>query len=126
VTLYEALGIARPYQLFLAETVEALVSLTKEVPLKCEIVEANHLSGESYQGMLTKLSVKRAEVRLEKPVPILSDLKMQFIGTDGQAIPGALYAKVVSADPGCSEGSSIRFTSSSPEVETFLRELLGQ
>jgi PAS domain S-box-containing protein len=126
VTLYEALGIARPYQLFLAETVEALVSLTKEVPLKYEIVEANHLSGESYQGMLTKLSVKRAEVRLEKPVPILSDLKMQFIGTDGQAIPGALYAKVVSADPGCSEGSSIRFTSSSPEVETFLRELLGQ
>ena len=125
VTLYEALGFARPYHVFLPETVEALVSLTEEVPLKYEIVEANR-GEESYQGTLTKLSPKRAEVRLEKPVPILSDLKMQFIGTNGQDIPGALYAKVVGADPGSSEGSSIHFTSSSPEVETFLRELLSQ
>ena len=99
------------------------MSLTKEVPLKYEIV-ANR-GEESYQGMLTKLSPKRAEVRLEKSVPILSDLKMQFIGTDGQDIPGALYAKVVNSDPGSGEGSSIHFTSSSPEVETFLRELLA-
>jgi len=39
------------------------------------LVEANYLGGESYQGILTKLSHKRAEVRLEKPVPILSNLK---------------------------------------------------
>ena len=89
-------------------------------------MEANYLGGESYQGILTKLSPKRAEVRLEKPVPILSNLKMQFVGTGGQDIPGALYAKVVSADPTSGEGSSIRFTSSSPEIETFLRGLLSR
>jgi len=65
-------------------------------------------------------------VRLEKPVPILSNLKMQFVGTGGQDIPGSLYAKVLGADPGSSEVSSIRFTSSSPEIETFLRGLLSQ
>ena len=126
VTLYEALGIGRPYKLFLPETVEPLVSLTEEVPFRYEIVEANYLGGESYQGILTKLSHKRAEVRLEKPVPILSNLKMQFVGTGGQDIPGSLYAKVLGADPGSSEVSSIRFTSSSPEIETFLRGLLSQ
>jgi PAS domain S-box-containing protein len=124
VTIYEALGITRPYHLLLPETEEALVSLTEEVPLKYEIVEANHVGGESYRGMLTKLSAKGAEVRLEKPVPTLSDLKMQFVGTDGQDVPGALYAKVVVADPESSKGFSVRFTSSSPEIETFLRELL--
>jgi PAS domain S-box-containing protein len=126
VTLYEALGVARPYHVFLDKTEEPFVSLTEEVSLRYEIVESNHFNGEIYQGMLTKLSSKRAEVRLEKPVPILSDLKMQFVGTDGQNVPGVLYAKVVGADPEGSEESSIRFTSSSPEIETFLRELLNQ
>jgi PAS domain S-box-containing protein len=126
VTLYETLGVARPYHVFLDETEEPFVSLTEEVSLRYEIVESNHFNGEIYQGMLTKLSSKRAEVRLEKPVPILSDLKMQFVGTDGQNVPGVLYAKVVGADPEGSEESSIRFTSSSPEIETFLRELLNQ
>jgi PAS domain S-box-containing protein len=126
LTLYEALGVARPYHVFLDETEEPFVSLTEEVSLRYEIVESNHFNGEIYQGMLTKLSSKRAEVRLEKPVPILSDLKMQFVGTDGQNVPGVLYAKVVGADPEGSEESSIRFTSSSPEIETFLRELLNQ
>lgn len=125
VTLYEALGIARPYHLFLPETGEALVSLTKEAPLRYEIVEGNDLRGKSYQGTMTKLSTKRAEVRLERSVPILSDLKMQFVGTDGQDVPGALYAKVVGADPANVGQSSVRFTSSSPEIETFLCELLA-
>jgi adenylate cyclase len=125
VTLYEALGIGRPYKLFLPETVEALVSLTEEVPLRYEIVEANHLGGESYKGTLTKLSPKGAEVRLEQPVPILSNLKMHLVGTDGQDIAGALYAKVVGTVPGSSTAFSIRFTSSSPEIETFLRVLLS-
>jgi PAS domain S-box-containing protein len=126
VTLYEVLGIARPYHLFLPETTDTLVTLAEEVPLTYEIVEANYLTGESFRGRLTKLSPKRAEVRLEKPVPVLSDLKIQLVGADGKDVPGALYAKVVGADPGSSDGFSIRFTSSSPEIESLLRKLLGR
>jgi len=90
VTLYEALGIGRPHKLYLPDTGESIVSLAEAVPLRYEIVEANHLGGESYKGSLTKLSPKGAEVRLEKPVPILSNLKMHIVGTDGQDIAGAL------------------------------------
>jgi PAS domain S-box-containing protein len=124
VTLYEALGIARPYRLFLPETTEELVSLT--VPFSYEIVEGNYLQGETYQGTMTKLSTKSAEVSLEKPVPTLSDLKMQFVGTDGKDVPGSLYAKVIDAQPDSIEPTCIRFTSSSPEIETFLQKLLTQ
>jgi hypothetical protein len=97
-------GIGRPYKLYLPETVERVVSLSEEVPLRYEIAEANYLGGESYKGTSTKLSLKTAEVRLEKPVPILSNLKMQFVGNEGQDIPGALYAKVVrtiAGEPRC-------------------------
>jgi PAS domain S-box-containing protein len=123
VTLYEALGIGRPHKLYLPETGETVVSLAEAVPLRYEIVEANHLGGESYEGTLTKLSPKGAEVRLKKPVPILSNLKMHVIGTEGQDIVGALYAKVVGTVAGSSTAFSIRFTSSSPEIEAFLRVL---
>jgi PAS domain S-box-containing protein len=121
VTLYEAVGIGRPHKLYLPETVERVVSLPEEVPLRYEIVEADYLGGESYKGTLTKLSLKTAEVRLEKPVPILSNLKMQFIGTEGQDIAGVLYAKVVGTIVGGPTVFSIRFTSSSPEIDAFLR-----
>jgi hypothetical protein len=123
VTLYEALGIGRPHKLYQPETGETVVSLAEAVPLRYEIVEANHLGGESYKGTLTKVSPKGAEVRLEKPVPILSNLKMHLVGTEGQDIAGALYTKVVGTVPGSSTAFSIRFTSSSPEIETFLRVL---
>ena len=124
VTLYEALGIGRPHKLYLPDTGGSIVSLAEAVPLRYEIVEANHLGGESYKGSLTKLSPKGAEVRLENPVPILSNLKMHIVGTDGQDIAGALYAKVVGTIPDSPTHFSIRFTSSSPEIETFLRVLL--
>ena len=118
VTLYEALGIGRPHKLYLPETREPLVSMVEEISFRYEIVEANHLGGESYKGTLTKLSRKWAEVRLEKPVPILTNLKMQLVDSSGLEIPGTLYGKVLSVVPESSTGVSIRFTSVSPELET--------
>jgi adenylate cyclase len=126
VSLSEVLGIGRPYKLFLPDTAEAFVPLTEEIPLRYEIVEGDGLSGgEMFKGSLTKLSPKGAEARLENPVPTLSNLKMHLIGTEGQEIPGALYGKVVETVPGSSTGFSVRFTSMSPEIETFLHVLLA-
>ena len=71
-----------------------------------------------------ELSNKGGEVRLEIPVPLLSDLKMQCV-VDGQDLAGSLYAKVVGTVVGDATTFSIRFTSCSPEIETFLRDLLS-
>jgi PAS domain S-box-containing protein len=123
VTLYEVLGIGRPHKLYLPETEETVVPLAQGIPVKYEIVEANYLAGESYKGTLTKLSHKGGEIRLEKPVPLLSDLKMQLV-LEGRDLTGNLYAKVVGMVSDATT-FSIRFTSCSPEIETFLRGLLS-
>lgn len=120
VTLYEVLGIDRPHRLYLPETRDSVVSLTEEIPLKYEIVEANYLGGEEHSGTLIKVSPKWAEARLESPVPLLSNLKMNLTSNAGQAIAGTCYGKVVGAVPGSPACFSIRFTSLSPEIETFL------
>ena len=57
---------------------------------------------------------------LENPVPALSNLKMHLVASDGEQIPGTLYGKVVGAVPGSTACFSIRFTSVSPDIETFL------
>jgi adenylate cyclase len=126
VTIYEALGIGRPHKLYLPETGETVVPLAEEVPFRYEIVEANHLGGENYKGTLIKLSPKGGEIRLEKPIPLLSNLKMNLAGAGGQDIAGALYAKVVGTIAGSPAAFSVRFTSSSPEIDAFLRGLLSR
>jgi adenylate cyclase len=124
VTLYEALGIARPYQLFLPQDDQPLQSLNRIVPFKWEVVESNYFLGESLSGELTRLSEKRAQVRLEKPVPVLSDIKIDFPKPDERDDGGTLYAKVVGLDPETSE-FLIRFTSKSPATDAFFHTLSG-
>jgi len=121
VTLFEVLGIGGSHTLLLPHAVEDLVPLAAGIALRYEIVEASHLNGEAYKGTLTKLSRKEAEARLDHPVPNFTDIKMHLIGEDGRDIPGSLYGKVVSAVPGNKTTFCVRFTSVSPETETFLR-----
>ena len=121
VTLSDVIGIGGRHKLFLTATTEVLITLAEEVALRYERVEGDRLSREMFSGAMTKLSSKGAEVRLENPVPVLSNLEMNFIGTDGQEVAGALYVKVVAPVPGSGTSFSVRFTSMSPEVETFLR-----
>ncbi len=121
VTLSEAVGIGGQHKLFLRETAEPLVPLAEAIPLRYAIVEGNQISGETSKGSITKLSPKGAEARLENPVPAFSNLEVTLIGTEGQRIPGALYVKVVGTVPGSGTDFSVRFTSMSPEIGSFLR-----
>ena len=100
ITLSEVLGIGGSYKLQLTETSESLVTLPEEIPLRYEVVELSQVGVESHRGALTKLARKSAELRLEAPVPPLSNLKMRLLGSDGKELPGTLYGKVVASVPG--------------------------
>jgi len=125
LTVFEVLGIGRPYKLFLPQTVDAVVSLAEAIPLTYEVMDAYHLGGEILKGSLTRLSAKGGEVRLETPVPTLSNLKMRLLDKNGGEIPGSLYGKITGLVPKSSTDFLIRFTSVSPEIETLLRGLLS-
>ena len=124
ITLSEVLGIGGSYKLQLTETSESLVTLPEEIPLRYEVVESSQVGVESRRGALTKVARKSAELRLEAPVPPLSNLKMRLLGPDGKELPGTLYGKVVANVPGSSSRFSVRFTSVPPEIDAALRELI--
>jgi PAS domain S-box-containing protein len=123
VVLFEALGIGGRHKLSLLEAVDTLVLLKDEIPLRYEIVESSQVGGAMSKGVLTKVSRKGAEARLENPVPALSNLKMHLIGSGAEQLSGTLYGKVLGPVRGTSTGVSIRFTSVSPELETLLQDL---
>ena len=125
ITLFEALGMGGPHKLLLPEASEALVSLAEEIPLHYEVLEGSQTSGAIAKGMLTKISCKGAEARLEAPVPPLTNLKMRLIDTHGAEIPGMLYGKVLGSAAQAGESVAIRFTSVPPEIASLMRKLIS-
>jgi PAS domain S-box-containing protein len=126
VTVSEVVGIGGPHKLSLIQTRETLVALTEEIPVSYFLAEGSQLNEEIFKGSLTKLSSKRAEVRLESPVPIFSNLEMLLTGTEGKRVDGSLQCKVASAVADSNKRFLVHFTSMSPAVETFIRGLVGQ
>jgi PAS domain S-box-containing protein len=126
VTVSEVVGIGGPHKLSLIQTRETLVVLTEEIPVSYFLVEGSQLNEEIFKGSLTKLSSKRAEVRLESPVPIFSNLEMLLTDTEGKRVDGSLQCKVASAVADSNKRFLVHFTSMSPAVETFIRGLVGQ
>jgi PAS domain S-box-containing protein len=124
ITLAEILGIGGPYKLTLPPSKDVLVMLTDAIPISYSIVEGVQLIGDVFKGSLIKASLKSGEARLETAVPALSNLEMRLIGRDGQCLPGVLYCKVFADVPGSGLVCSVRFTSMSPEIEMFLREVV--
>jgi hypothetical protein len=125
VTISEVVGIGGRYKLSLVQTRERLVALAKEIPVSYLVAEGSQFNGQKFKGSLTKLSDKRAEVSLEAPVPIFSNIEILLTGTEGKPVAGSLYCKVVGAAADGNGPFSVDFTSMSPEVETFIRSLVG-
>ncbi len=126
VRLSEVRGIDGDYNLFLPATEDPLVALPQEVALRYTVVEGDHLSGVIFKGSLVRLSAKRAEARLARSVPLLTNLNIHLIGDTGEEIPGIVYGKVVGRLPEGTAVFAVRFTSMSPEIETFFHRLLTQ
>jgi PAS domain S-box-containing protein len=121
VTLCEALGIGGRHKLFLRAVAEPLMPLLEALELKCASVDGTHVDSDLFEGRLLSLSSKSAEVRLQRPVATLSNLMLQFTGSNGARVPGALYAKVIGAAPDSSCVFVLRFSSMSPEVGALLQ-----
>ena len=93
-------GIGGSHKLSLLHSHDALAPLKSPIPVRCSIVEGGRIDDEVINGALTKLSLKRAELRLDKTVHALADLKMQIVGDTVREILEPAYCKVEAALPG--------------------------
>ena len=122
IALAEVHGIGGSHKLSLLHSHDAPAPLKSPIPVRCSIVEGDRVGDEAINGVLTKLSSKRAELRLDKTVPALRDLKMQFIGDAAREVMEPAYCKVEGPLHGSDGLLSIRFTSLPHKFEALLRD----
>jgi adenylate cyclase len=122
IALSEVHGIGGLHKLSLLHSRDALASLKSPVPVRCSIVEGGRVGDDAINGALTKLSSKRAELRLDKTVPALADLKMQIVGEAAREVREPAYCKVEAALPRSDGLLSVRFTSLPHGFEALLRD----
>jgi PAS domain S-box-containing protein len=122
IALSEVHGIGGSHKLSLLHSRDTLAPLKSPIPIRCSIVEGGRVGDEAISGALTKLSSKRAELRLDKAVPALADLKMQIVGAAAREVSEPAYCKVEAALPGSDGPLSVRFTSLPSRFEALLRD----
>ncbi len=73
-----------------------------------------------------KLSINGGELYSEYPLALLSNIKMNISGINGEAIPGEIHAKIIANSTDSDNSFYLRFTSMPPKAAEFFHGLLGQ
>jgi hypothetical protein len=116
-------GIGSPYNLFLPEKRNDLVPLETPIALRYTALEEKHVGHTVFTGQAVKLSTTGMEIRTAHALPALSNVKMWLMDSNDEALPGALYGKVIGPPSECAEGFVVRFTSVTPEAIASLQAI---
>jgi len=121
IKIYEVGGIAGQYNLALDVKDMPLVALVLPISLDYKLLEGKSVDRRGHNGSVIRLSKKCAEIMLDEPVEILTNLKMNLRDVDENLATKFFYGKVI-ADPG-KDGKVhlVRFTSVSPEVDAYFQ-----
>jgi methyltransferase-like protein len=96
--------------------------LREPLSIEFAVLEGKHLSGEQFQGKLTKISAKGAEIVSEKIPNALSNLKLKLLDQEEM---DEFYAKVIAKDIESKSEFYIRFTTLKPQHEELFKRLRG-
>lgn len=121
VTVLDVQGLVGPYAIELAGRPDELLPLAAPLPVVLQIVDGKQVLGPTLEGLLERLSPRRAEIRLSRPLRGRTDVRVALL----PELPSvALYAKSL---PGAAEGCALfRFTSLPPRCRERIDELYAE
>jgi adenylate cyclase len=119
--IYEVGGISGPYNLVLEGEDPALVTLIRQIPLKYTVLEGKTVGKKELEGFVTRLSKKCAEIVLDGPVEILTNLKMNLSAVDENLVIKDFYGKVIENSGQKEQVQLVRFTSVPSEVDAYFQ-----
>jgi class 3 adenylate cyclase len=123
IVVHDLLGLGPPYDLFLPVHDEQHLALSRALPVHLSRLSEKHVDADVIEGSIVTLSLAGAEIHARPVPPPFANLRMRFAGELARRAPADLYAKVLESSE--AEGRfEVRFTSFSPAMVSFLRELL--
>lgn len=125
MTAYDLRGIGAPEHLHLPARSLELRAPQKPISVEFFVLEGKTIGETVHRGSFREVSLRGAILDTVAPLTPHTNLKMHVIDDGGRALAGDLYAKVISADaadlPDDTQGAVLYFTSSPPEIETYIK-----
>jgi adenylate cyclase len=117
--IYEIGGIAGQYNLALEEKALDLATLARRVPLRYTLLDGKDVGEKSLEGFVVKLSKKSAELALDGPVDLFTNLKMNLGSVSEELAVKNFYGKVIERSAKDGHSYVVRFTLVPPEVVSY-------
>jgi adenylate cyclase len=121
--IYEVGGIGAPYNLALEEKDPSLIPLGSRVPLLYTALNGKDVGKDQLKGLISRLSRKGAEIELEDPLELLTNVKMNLVDVPEELASKDFYGKVIQCTKKDAGRYIVRFTSASPEVAAYFQAL---
>jgi class 3 adenylate cyclase len=119
--IYEIGGIAGQYNLAIEGEDPLLVELRRQIPLTYQVLEGKTDGKRESVGSVMRLSKKGAEIALDRPVEMLTNLKMNFRDVDENLAIKFFYGKVFENATVNEKIHLVRFTSLPPEIDAYFQ-----
>jgi adenylate cyclase len=119
--IYEVGGIGGHYNLALEAKDPALIALMRKIPLRYTVLAGKDTGKKELEGSVVRLSKNCAEITLDGPVSVLTNLRMNLADVDEKLSARDFYGKVIEHSGKKGPIRLIRFTSVPPEVDAYFQ-----
>jgi class 3 adenylate cyclase/HAMP domain-containing protein len=123
IHIYEIGGIGAPYHLVLEAKDPAPVLLAANVPLLYAVLDGKDAGGDQRRAFVYGLSRKGAEMEMEQPLDLLTNIKMNLSDVPEELAARDFYGKVIETAGEPPNRYRIRFTSTPPEIAAYFQAL---
>jgi class 3 adenylate cyclase len=125
LTLYDLVGIRGRFAQRLPSSLAEEPSVDIVLPMVCRVLDGKVISHESIPGVVVRLGRHQVEARLERRLPVLTNVRfrLQYPGLGVES--GDVYGKVVAARDGDGVIHRIRLTSVDITDQKIIGDLLA-
>jgi len=119
--IYEVGGISGKFHLVLEKRETAMLKLVRQLPISYTSLEGKDVASETFDGFVVEISRSRANVLLNQPVEVLTNLKLNLTDVDEKLSSRDFYGKVTKSLGGRLQNYLVHFTSVPPEVDSYFQ-----
>jgi len=119
--VYDVGGIAGGYNLALTSKEQLLITLARQIPIRYTVLEGKDVGVKEQEGSFVRLSKNCAEIMLDQPVSVHTNLKMNLEHVSEKLSVRDFYGKIIKHLAENGSCSVIRFTSIPPEVDAYFQ-----
>ena len=117
--IYEVGGIAGRFNIALEEKEPTLTTLVWQIPFRYTVLEGKDVGKKGLEGSVVRLSKNCAEITLDIPVEMMTNLKMNLVDVDEKLSARDFYGKVIKHSGENRLIHLVHFTSVPPEVDSY-------